>query len=416
MAQILQAIDQTLAYVMKVLIRVYQMTLSPDKGILSFGLKWKICCHEPHCSQYAIEVFAKYGFWKGFYKAMDRVFRCRGWYCKIYDPSHYKVVFCSSAPIGVQFLEELQHDPRFEIVWVVTMPDKPAGRWMKIKENIIKSKSKKLFPDHDSVDFIQTPTKLNPAKSEDGKKFHKRLKNKNPDFVIVIAYGKIIPQTILDIPNVAPINVHGSLLPEYRGASPIQSVFLDQKSESGITIMKMEAWLDTGPMIDKLKVELKFGWTAKDLIAWMQSQWPKFLNKVLRKYGKKMLGEVAQDNNKATHCGKIQKEDGQIDIYKTSLEDVWKKYKAYVLRPKIYFFWDETLTNAKWKRIVVETLNLNQDLYNKNKHKAMISLYSDQDKTKIWKLKLNPAITALYIKAEGKKKIAWNDFLKGAIH
>jgi len=67
------------------------------------------------------------------------------------------------------------------------------------------------------------------------------LKAKNPDFLVVIAYGKIVPQTILDIPNIAPINVHGSLLPKYRGASPIQSVFLNNESETGVTIMKMDA-------------------------------------------------------------------------------------------------------------------------------------------------------------------------------
>jgi len=82
---------------------------------------------------------------------------------------------------------------------------------------------------------------LNPSKSEEGQVFAARLAEKNPDFLVVIAYGKIIPQGILDIPQIAPINVHGSLLPKYRGASPIQTCLLNDDKETGVTIMKMDA-------------------------------------------------------------------------------------------------------------------------------------------------------------------------------
>ena len=99
---------------------------------------------------------------------------------------------------------------------------------MEMGENIIKSVAKKILKDND----IATPTKLNPEKSEEGRQFAERLKEKNPDILIVIAYGKIIPQQILDIPRVAPINVHGSLLPKYRGASPIQSTLLNNDKET----------------------------------------------------------------------------------------------------------------------------------------------------------------------------------------
>lgn len=163
---------------------------------------------------------------------------------KQYDPDHYRVVFCSSAPIGVPFLQILFHDKRFEIVGVVTMPDAPSGRGMEMHENVIKIESKKIV-ERETVngerDFLSTPTKLNPEKSEEGKQFAEWLKSRNADFLVVIAYGKIIPQAILDIPTIAPINVHGSLLPKYRGASPLQSVFLHNEEETGITIMKMNA-------------------------------------------------------------------------------------------------------------------------------------------------------------------------------
>lgn len=126
--------------------------------------------------------------------------------------------------------------------------------------------------------------------------------------MVVIAYGKIIPQAILDIPKIAPINVHGSLLPKYRGASPIQSTLLNNDKETGITIMKMDATMDTGNMIDILRFTIPFQWTTKDLIEEMKKIGPKFLTTTLWKYGKKLLGEVVQQENKATYCGKIEKE------------------------------------------------------------------------------------------------------------
>jgi methionyl-tRNA formyltransferase len=137
---------------------------------------------------------------------------------------------------------------------------------MEMGENIIKQEAKKIFRisqkessgiPFSSSDIICTPSKLNPSKSEEGQMFAQRLTDKAPDFLVVIAYGKIIPQAILDIAKIAPINVHGSLLPKYRGASPIQTCLLNGDQETGITIMKMDATMDTGAMIDKSKFPIQ---------------------------------------------------------------------------------------------------------------------------------------------------------------
>jgi methionyl-tRNA formyltransferase len=145
---------------------------------------------------------------------------------------------------------------------------------MKMQENVIKCEMNKILGSREAgrgtSDFVCTPTKINPEKSEEGKQFAQWLQDKKPDFLVVIAYGKIIPQSILDIPVIAPINVHGSLLPKYRGASPLQSVFLHNEKETGITIMKMNAGLDTGDMIDKLKFSIPFDRTVKHVIEKMQ--------------------------------------------------------------------------------------------------------------------------------------------------
>ena len=126
------------------LIKIYQYTLSPDKGLLSFWLKGRICAHEPHCSKYSIQVLKRYGFWPGIWYAADRILHCTASTHKHYDPDHYRIVFFSSDPIGVPFLERLANDKRFEVVGIVTQCDKPAGRGMEMHENIIKQCGKKL--------------------------------------------------------------------------------------------------------------------------------------------------------------------------------------------------------------------------------------------------------------------------------
>ncbi len=371
------------------IIKAYQYTLSPDKWLPSFWLKGRICSHEPHCSKYSISVLKRYGFRPGIFYATDRVLHCTASMHKNYDPDHYRVVFFSSAPIGVPFLERLANDKRFEVVWVVTQCDKPSGRWMEMGENIIKSVAKKILKDND----IATPTKLNPEKSEEGRQFAERLKEKNPDILIVIAYGKIIPQQILDIPRVAPINVHGSLLPKYRGASPIQSTLLNNDKETWITIMKMDATMDTGDMIDILRFTIPFNWTTKELIEEMKKIGPKFLNDTLRKYGKKLLGEVPQQDHKATYCGKIEKESWLIDPRTDTIETIYNKYRAFYLRPKIYFMLDE-------KRIIIEELKLSEPLYNSNDE---VPLFQNKE--------LNPAVIDIELKPEGKKAMEWKEFL-----
>lgn len=325
------------------------------------------------------------------FRSMDRVAHCTGWTKRIYDPDHYKVVSFSSAPIGVPFLQALAQDARFELVWVVTMPDAPSGRGMKMQENVIKSEAWKLGI---CVDSIATPTKLNPDKSDEGKEFAQWLQSRKPDFLVVIAYGKIIPQPILDIPTLASINVHGSLLPKYRGASPLQSVFLDGENETGITIMRMDAWLDTGDMIDKIKFKIPFDWTVKNVIEKMQSVWPAFLCDTLWKYGKRMLGEVKQNDIEATLCGKIEKENWLIDPLKDSLESIYRKYRAYYLWPKVYF--------TTPVRVIIEKLVLDERIFEEEKNNSLIQ----------WK-GLNKAVIELLVKPEGKKAMGWGEFVNG---
>lgn len=408
MKKILLLLDQWLAYVADVFILLYQYTLSPDKWFPSLRLKGRVCAHEPHCSQYGRQTFKRYGFFGWFFKVMDRVFNCKPSYEKKYDPNHYRVVFFSGAPIGVPFLQELHKDKRYEVVGVVTMPDKARDRGQKVQENVIKMEANSLVKDEkiknkDLGSFVMTPNKLNPEKSEEGKVFCDRLKSLDADFFVTIAYGKIVPQTVLDIPKFAPVNVHGSLLPKYRGASPIQSVFLHDEQETGLTIMRMVKEMDAGAMIDKLRMKIGFDWTAQTIIEQFMSKGPKFLNKTLWNYAKWLLGEVEQPADKVTFCSKIDKEDGEVDIQTTPLQELYNKYRAYALWPKVYFFLGDAFGNHQGKRVTIESIILDKKLYDSAKDKPL------------WHNDLHPAVQNLQVKPEGKKSMSWEDFLKGYV-
>lgn len=326
---------------------------------------------------------------------MDRVSRCTPASQTKYDPDHYRVIFFSSAPIGVPFLEKLASDPRFELVWVVTQPDKPAGRGLHLQPNIIKTTAQKIgLPE----EKIFTPEKINPDKSPEWKIFYENIKKQNADFFVVIAYGKIIPQSVLDIPRIAPINVHGSILPEYRWASPIQSVLLDEKTETGITIMAMDATLDTGDIISILKFPLSLSDTSREIISAIQSKWPDFLADSLEEFAKGHLIRKAQEESKATFCTKIEKEDWLISIDWDPLQKVFSKYKAFILRPKIFFIYQD-------KSFIIEWLSVSPEIYEKNKSTPLI----DSSRN------LNPAINEITIKPEGKKTMDRPSFLNGYI-
>jgi len=309
----------------------------------------------------------------------------------MYDPAFYRVVFCSSAKIWIPFLEALKTDSRFEICGVVTQADKPAWRWMQLQENPIKTSAKELFPEAEE-NFIQTPTKINPEKSVEWQNFYDWLKEKSPDFLVVISYGKILSQSILDVAKFWPINVHWSLLPKYRGASPLQSIFLNKEKESWITIMHMDAGIDTWDIIDQLKFPLKFERTVKELIEALEKAWPKFLCNTLRNYGKHQISAESQNEKDSTLCKKIEKSDWEINPFKDSLEDVYAKYRAYAIWPKIRFKLNE-------KSVIIENLELDETLFEENKLSALIQ----------WK-NLNKAIKSIAIKPEWKKAMDWKSF------
>src|SRR5580704_4510528 len=148
-----------------------------------------------------------------------------------------KIVFMGTAELSCVSLEKLTRDNSFQIAAVVTQPDKPKGRELQLQPSPVKSLALKL-----NLPVMQ------PARARD-EKFISELHELKPDLIVVVAYGQILPQSILDLPKFGCVNAHTSLLPKYRGASPIQSAIFNGEAETGVTIMKMDAGLDTGDIL-----------------------------------------------------------------------------------------------------------------------------------------------------------------------
>src|ERR1700690_3047428 len=156
-----------------------------------------------------------------------------------------RIVFMGTAELSCASLETLARDQRFSIVAVVTQPDRPKGRELKPQPSPVKLLAEQL----------RLPV-LQPARARD-EKFINELRGLAPDLIVVAAYGQILPPAILDLPRHGCLNVHTSLLPKYRGAAPIQWAIANGETETGVTIMKMDAGLDTGPILAQQRTPIE---------------------------------------------------------------------------------------------------------------------------------------------------------------
>lgn len=191
-------------------------------------------------------------------------------------------------------------DSRHEVVGVVTQPDKPKGRHLHLEAPPVKQIA--LRGDL----FVFQPHKL----SEDLKADVTGLR---PDVCVVAAYGKIIPKWLLELPRNGCINIHGSLLPKYRGAAPIQRAIMDGEKETGITIMQMDEGLDTGNILLQEKVTIGENETAGELEQKLAGLSAKLIIEVIDRLAAGPLRSMVQDGSLATYAAKIEKEEAGID-------------------------------------------------------------------------------------------------------
>ena len=193
-----------------------------------------------------------------------------------------------------------------EIVCVVTQPDKPKGRGHKLQPPPIK-----IFAEENNLHVIQPPKLKSPE-------IFTQLADLHADLIIVVAYGKILPQEILDLPKFGCINVHASLLPKYRGAAPIEWSIINGEKITGITTMKMNAGLDTGDILLTSKVEITDEMILPELKEILSLQGAKLLIETINRLDE--IQPVKQDDSPATYAPMLTKETGRIDWKKSARE------------------------------------------------------------------------------------------------
>ena len=206
-------------------------------------------------------------------------------------------IFIGTPRFGLPCLKALINDNDINVIAVITQPDRPAGRKQAVDFLPIKKEALK-----NAIPVLQ-PEKIKIIKEQ--------IINLKPDIIVVAAYAQIIPQGILDIPKYGCINVHGSLLPKYRGASCVQAAILNGDKKSGVTIMKMEASLDTGPIIVLKEIEIKNDFTSGDLYDKISLLAGEILVPTIKAYVKGDIKETPQDNSKASYAPMLKKENGR---------------------------------------------------------------------------------------------------------
>lgn len=219
-----------------------------------------------------------------------------------------KILFMGTPDFALFSLKALVEQCKHTICGVVTQPDKPKGRGYALMPPPVK-----VYALEQGLDVYQPDT----LKSEE---FASLLSQLDPDLIAVAAYGKILPKNVIDYPKHGCINVHGSLLPEYRGAAPMQRAVIDGKAVTGVTIMYMAEGLDTGDMLLKSELEIKENDNFEDVHDGLGALGASSLLRVIDMLEDGTAQRIPQDDSLSTYAKKITKEDCLIDFSKSAKE------------------------------------------------------------------------------------------------
>ena len=262
-----------------------------------------------------------------------------------------KFAFFGTPNVASETLEILKQNGYIPSL-IVTAPDKPQGRKMLITPPLVKTwaiennipyiQPEKIIQEQ-IYDVLRTSSQADEPRKAIFQQENTRGEQNIIDLFIIVAYGKILPENIINMPKLGSINIHYSLLPKYRGASPVESAILNGDKKTGITIQKMEYKMDSGPII--AQEEVKIDDDEKEPI----------LKKRLTKIGAELLVKILnttpsgdsplsggdlmpQDESRATYCKKIKKEDGLVDLITNLPNELYNKFRAYHKWPRTFFF------------------------------------------------------------------------------
>jgi len=281
----------------------------------------------------------------------------------------------------------------YEIVTVITRPDKPAGRG----RGVVFSPVKQAALAHNIP--VWQPGSFKKAENSDA------LAAYHADLYVVAAFGQILPQKVLDQPRYGTINIHASLLPRYRGADPIAEAILQGDKEAGVSIMLLDAGVDTGPVLSRKTLPLKGDETTGTLTTSLSTLGAEALQEVLPQWISGVITPEPQNNELATHTRMLNKEDGEIQ-WTTPAAVLARKVRAYQPWPGLYSYWKGKMLKIQGAR------SLSMDL----KDAVQPGTVSIRDESGHKVLAVATGAGLLLVKQlqlEGKKSLSTDEFLRG---
>jgi methionyl-tRNA formyltransferase len=300
-----------------------------------------------------------------------------------------RVVFFGTAELACATLEALGTDPRFQVLAVVTQPDKPRGRDLQVQPSAVKATALKL-----NFAVLQPRRARDPA-------FIEEIRSLGPEVGVVVAYGQILPQSLLDVPRHGFVNVHTSLLPKHRGAAPIQAALLSGDAETGVTIMRMDAGLDTGPILSQFSTPITPADNSQTLHDRLAKMGADLLIQTLPRY---TSGEVLSrpQPEGATYAAKIEKAHGLIN-WNEPAEVIERKIRAFTPWPGAYTYFEiggHSRLVKIWRARIEDRSAAPGTIVSVNRNELILAC---GDK----------ALSLLEVQMEGRKRMPIHEFLTG---
>ncbi|HTQ50942.1 MAG TPA: methionyl-tRNA formyltransferase [Candidatus Acidoferrales bacterium] len=308
-----------------------------------------------------------------------------------------KVVFMGTAELSCASLAALANDKQFSVAAVVTQPDRPRGRDLKPQSSPVKVLAQKL-----DLPLLQ------PERARD-EKFIAALRALQPELIVVAAYGQILPPSILDLPRHGCLNVHTSLLPKYRGAAPIQWAIAHGDAETGVTIMKMDAGLDTGPMLAQRRTPISPEDDSASLHDRLARLGAELLGQTIPDYVAGKIQPQPQPADGASLAPKIKKEDGRIDWGRPA-QTIWNRLRAFTPWPGAFTFFDGKLLKIWKASLAQEVSHEGAPLHSSGLANGTIL---SADKNGILVLCGKDALMTIELQREGGKRMSAAEFLAG---
>jgi len=255
-----------------------------------------------------------------------------------------RVAYMGTPQIACPSLDSLIEMIGFNVVGVFTQPDRPSGRGKKVEFSPVK-----CLAHSRGLDIFQPITLKDPAVEE-------TIKSLDLDLIVVMAYGQILPQRILDLPKYGALNIHASILPRHRGAAPIQRAIIEGDNETGVSLMKMDAGMDTGDVISTMSIPIRESESAVELTDAISILGAAIISRDLPNYISGKLEPQKQNESLATHASKIEKSDGLIDWSMPSVH-IHRRMRAFNPWPGIFTYLPNE-NNQTLRIVSAEVLNL----------------------------------------------------------